>query len=626
MVIFMLLSKSVFVFTVNLKSLSLLFLYVFLFGNISGQRVLIIGIDGCRADVAETATTPYLDGLKSNGLYSVDALNDDITISGPGWSAILCGVWSDKHLVTGNNFSGNNYADFPSFFKRVEEYDSTLNTVSICHWSPINTNIVVNDADVVTNTNSDFSVAMEAAFHLENNDPHVMFLHFDEIDGAGHGNGFAGDVPEYVAKIEEVDEHIGTVIKALELRPNYAAEDWIVLVTSDHGGINFSHGGNTFEEENVPFIISGNSIPLQTITKDSSFTIDEAFNCLGDSIELFFDGDNDYVQVPHTPLFDFGTSQDFTIECRVKTTEAADVSIVGNKDWDSGLNKGFVFSFKFASGPEWKVNIGDGSNRADINTGGSIADGEWHTLSVSFDRDGQMRMYEDGNYLTETSISGIGDITNGEDFMFGADVDFGYDYNGSIAEVRVWNEVLTDQEIMDYACDTIDTSHPSYANLIGYWKMNEGQGSQVLDQTVNANHGNISNAIWYEPDSVWTYSFENTPRLVDISINALGHLCIPIDPSWQLDGKAWLSDCNYNNVDCVNPGFNTWTGPSSGLWNEPSNWSKGYAPIECDNVVIPAGNIVSILNDEVEECHSLKVETGGELKIDAGGQLMVKEE
>jgi len=286
------------------------------------QRVLIIGIDGCREDVAEIATTPYLDGLKTNGLSSPDALNDDITVSGPGWSAILCGVWSDKHLVTGNNFSGNNYAQYPSFFQRVETYDTSLNTISICHWSPINNSIVVNDADITINASSDLSVAMEAAFHLENNDPHVMFLHFDEIDGAGHGNGFAADVPEYVAKIEEVDGHIGTVIKALETRPNYAQEDWIVLVTSDHGGINFSHGGNTPEEENVPFIVSGNSILLQSITKDSTFTLDDAFNCLGDTIELKFDGDNDYVHVPHVPLFDFGASQDFTVECRVKTTEA----------------------------------------------------------------------------------------------------------------------------------------------------------------------------------------------------------------------------------------------------------------------------------------------------------------
>lgn len=592
----------------------------------NGQRVLLIGIDGCRADVAEIANTPYLDGLKANGFYSPDALNDDITISGPGWSAIVCGVWSDKHLVTGNNFSGNNYAQYPSFFQRIESHDSSLNTVSICHWSPINNSIVGNDADVTTNVTSDLSVALEAAFHLENNDPHAMFLHFDEIDGAGHSNGFAADVPDYVAKIEEVDEHIGTVIKALELRPNYAQEDWIILITSDHGGINFSHGGNTFEEENVMFIASGNSIDQQVVYKDSTFTIDDPFNCLGDTTELAFDGNDDYVSIPNVPLFDFGSSQDFTVECRVRTSEAADVSIVGNKDWDSGFNKGFVFSFKLPSGPEWKINIGDGSNRVDINTGGSIADGEWHTLSVSFDRDGQMRMYEDGIFLTQSSISNIGDITNGEDLMFGADIDLGYDYDGSIAEVRVWDEVLTDQEIQDYACDTINSNHPSYANLIGYWKMNEGNGTSVVDKTSNGNDGQINNASWYTPDSIWTYDYSNTPRIADLSITALGHLCIPIDPNWNLDGTSWIGDCTYDNNDCVNPGFNTWVGPSNGLWSEDENWSRSFSPIICDNVIIPSGNIVNILNGEMEECHSLKVENGGELKIDLGGQLKITEE
>ena len=157
---------------------------------------------------------------------------------------------------------------------------------------------------------------------------------------------YAADVPEYVQAIEDVDEHIGTVIKALELRPNYDAENWLVIVTSDHGGINFGHGGNSFEEENVMFILSGNAIDQETVLKDSTYTLDEAFNCLGDTIELLFDGNNDYVQVPNVPLFDFGSNQDFTIECRVRTTEVGDVSIIGNKDWDSGFNKGFVFSFK----------------------------------------------------------------------------------------------------------------------------------------------------------------------------------------------------------------------------------------------------------------------------------------
>jgi len=113
---------------------------------------------------------------------------------------------------------------------------------------------------------------------------------------------------------------------------------------------------------------------------------------------------------------------------------------------------------------------------------------------------------------------------------------------------------------------------------------------------------------------------------VDISINALGHLCIPIDPTWKLDGRGWLEDCDYGNIDCVNPGYNTWTGPATGLWNVAENWSRLFVPIECDNVVIPVGNIVTIESGEIHDCHSLKVETGGELIVELGGLLRVKEE
>jgi len=74
------------------------------------KKVLLIGIDGCRADALELANTPTIDNLIANGVYSPDALNDDITISGPGWSAILCGVWSGKHLSVDNSLIVNNIA------------------------------------------------------------------------------------------------------------------------------------------------------------------------------------------------------------------------------------------------------------------------------------------------------------------------------------------------------------------------------------------------------------------------------------------------------------------------------------------------------------------------------------
>ena len=168
-------------------------------------RVLIIGIDGLRPDCLESAETPAIDALISDGLYSPDALNNDITYSGPGWSGMLCGVWSDAHGVTGNNFIGSNFDDFPSYMKRLESEYPNLNTYSFCHWSPINDYILASDVDEALNTTSDAEVSDAAVDILQNDNPHAIFLHFDEVDGAGHGYGFNPNVPEYISKIEDTD-------------------------------------------------------------------------------------------------------------------------------------------------------------------------------------------------------------------------------------------------------------------------------------------------------------------------------------------------------------------------------------------------------------------------------------
>ena len=92
------------------------------------KKVLLIGVDGCRPDALSVANTPNIDNVINNGFFSPDALNDDFTISGPGWSSILCGVRSNKHLVVDNDFSNNNYSSYPSVIKLIEDYNPDKKT------------------------------------------------------------------------------------------------------------------------------------------------------------------------------------------------------------------------------------------------------------------------------------------------------------------------------------------------------------------------------------------------------------------------------------------------------------------------------------------------------------------
>ncbi|MFT4639691.1 MAG: hypothetical protein ACI8T1_003016 [Verrucomicrobiales bacterium] len=251
-------------------------------GNVTSQadsvfndrHVLVIGIDGCRPDSILPADAPHLHQLIENGVVTYRAFaggekgraSQQATSSGPGWSSILTGVWLDKHGVRNNDFTGDHYDQYPHFFQRLKEVEPDSYLSSIVSWNPIDTSIVA-PVDAYTDFRGkgqggnevvrDHWVRDEAVEHLQTEDPDVLFLHLDQVDGAGHGNGYGPHIPSYLRAIGDVDALIGDVLDAIEARPNRDQEDWLTIVTTDHGGLGSSHGGQTDDERTIFFLVSG---------------------------------------------------------------------------------------------------------------------------------------------------------------------------------------------------------------------------------------------------------------------------------------------------------------------------------------------------------------------------------
>jgi predicted AlkP superfamily pyrophosphatase or phosphodiesterase len=228
------------------------------------RKVLIIGIDGCRPDALVAAKAPHLHALVKEGASSLKAQTGPITVSGPGWSSMLTGAWADKHGVRTNDFKGENLKQYPHFFRRLKQARPKSFTASVVHWAPIADHIVV-DADINRKHKTDAEVARDAVTVLGRPELDVLFVHFDDVDGAGHGKGFHPTVPEYLAAIEKTDAYVGALLKAMRGRPKSAAEDWLVLVSTDHGGSGKSHGKDNPEHRTIFFIAHGPSVKPGTI-------------------------------------------------------------------------------------------------------------------------------------------------------------------------------------------------------------------------------------------------------------------------------------------------------------------------------------------------------------------------
>ena len=280
--------------------------------DFAGKRVLFIGVDGCRADALaaamERGLAPQLKVLceSDHGLFTrkfyaggeVDAPTHQPTISGPGWSSLLTGVWMDRHGVKDNRFIGGRFQRHSHFMRHIKEEKPHSFCASFTEWPPIHDFIAdgsridgaefldvkftcVPDAahHFVDNPEKDIEVRDAALKTLRESNPDVMFVYFGQVDEFGHGAidsraSFSPDSTLYLNAISHVDSHIGELLRAMRARPKFTEENWLVLITTDHGGRGNKHGGDSDEERNIWLAAHGASLPKeQLLNKDTPQTV-----------------------------------------------------------------------------------------------------------------------------------------------------------------------------------------------------------------------------------------------------------------------------------------------------------------------------------------------------------------
>ena len=268
-------------------------------GGFGGKRVLFIGIDGCRADAVaaamERGLAPQLKmlcesecGVFTRKFYAGGELgtaSHQPTVSGPGWTSLLTGVWIERHGVKDNRFIGGRFQTYSHFMRRIKEVQPQAFCASFTDWPPIHDFIAdgsrKGDAEFldvkftctpdaahhyVDNPEKDIEVRDAALKTLSGSDPDAMFVYFGQVDEFGHGAidsraSFSPDSMLYLNAISHVDSHIGELLRAMRARPRFVEEDWLVLVTTDHGGRGNKHGGDSDEERQIWLAAHGANLP-----------------------------------------------------------------------------------------------------------------------------------------------------------------------------------------------------------------------------------------------------------------------------------------------------------------------------------------------------------------------------
>jgi predicted AlkP superfamily pyrophosphatase or phosphodiesterase len=97
----------------------------------------------------------------------------------------------------------------------------------------------------------DYVIATEAARYIESDQPDFVFVYFGTVDTVGHISGWMSD--EYLRQAERADRALGVLLNSLP-------DDHTVLLQSDHGGHDRSHGTDSPEDMTIPWMVAGPGI------------------------------------------------------------------------------------------------------------------------------------------------------------------------------------------------------------------------------------------------------------------------------------------------------------------------------------------------------------------------------
>ena len=244
------------------------------------------------------------------------------------------------------------------------------------------------------------------------------------------------------------------------------------------------------------------------------------------------------------------------------------------------------------------LDLYDGSNYQTTNT--VVTDGAWHHVGYTYDETTNItKTYIDGvevdSYTNGQSISATDRISLGQEFDGTTASDF---FDGVMADVTFWNEVLDTADINLLMKSAVQTSHPKYANLKAYYPM-----------VNNCNDDGLT-VIDYSPSGYDGAASANTIIVTDSLAEITGYNAAPLyNKSWTRNGTQVATTDSLELTSAIQAG-------TYGLdltldyFNVSDSWNVTVQP-SC------AGIVASITTDSNVTCNGLA--NGGATATVTGG-------
>ncbi len=248
------------------------------------EHVFIVSFDGGKPAVIDKSAMPTLKGMVKEGAHTWTAQTIFPSITLPSHTSMLTGVDIKKHNITWNNWvPGAGLVKVPTVFSEAKKAGaSTAMFVGKEKFKHLNLPGTVDEFSYATAKQAEITkddgsnagkkdgktkmtkegtvlanvVASEAAAYIIAKKPQLCFVHFADPDNAGHKYGWG--TPQQIEAFANSDAALAVLKSAIE-KAGIAGSS-VVIMSADHGGHDKTHGSNSPEDMNIPWIAWGKGV------------------------------------------------------------------------------------------------------------------------------------------------------------------------------------------------------------------------------------------------------------------------------------------------------------------------------------------------------------------------------
>ena len=225
------------------------------------KKVVLILVDGMRPESMELSRHPFVKEMLAHSVYTLKGQTVMPSVTLPCHVSLFHSVPAERHGILTNTYVPQvrpirgicevlkAAKKKSALFYNWEELKDLARPGSLCY-----ANFIAGNSYGYEEANR--QLTENAIAFLKTNVADFTFLYLGWTDEAGHAQGWMGE--EYLRSVYESFACIEAVTRCL-------SDDYLVILTADHGGHDRSHGTDKPEDMTIPIIFYHPSFTAQEL-------------------------------------------------------------------------------------------------------------------------------------------------------------------------------------------------------------------------------------------------------------------------------------------------------------------------------------------------------------------------